>query len=687
MLDIKNEYSALIDEVRVGSLADQGHMVSEFFRIFSTLAAENGDTPDMEYCPVLKEGHHGYRVDGFALEILEGDGAESGDLYLAVCDFRQSNELPILNTKDIDRAVDGVEKFLKLAADPSFIDDLEESDFKYQLADLIRQYSKRIQRVRVIVFTNGHLRTRKKVFDARHIGNVPLHINVLDLERYIRIASSGSEPVEIDFVEDFNGAIECLPVTAGSDEYRSYLFAIPGPVLAKVFAAYGNRLLEQNVRTYLQAKTSVNKGILRTIAEEPSMFFAYNNGIAATASSVTVKQTDKGIPAIVNIKDFQIVNGGQTTASLLYARDGQGRDLENIHVQVKLSVVKISSLQDVVPRISEYANTQNKVSLADLASNSTAQIKIEQLSKELSAPQRAGELHSSKWFYERTRGQYKGQFTYKTPSEKRRLELTYPKSQVIDKTDLAKYELSFDGRPHHVSEGAQKCFNRYTTSVLNMSGVESTLSAAWFRRAMAKAIIFVSLDKAIERSEWYRNNRGYKAQIVAYTIAACADGFRMKGNQIDLDRVWKEQSVPPELLNWMLEESIQIAHILRSPPESVRNISEFAKREFCWSVHVKGRTGIPSEHVFQYGVSIVDYQDCDRTGGKEEKLNRDLDFEITLLGLMPRIADIRSSAERLKILSSNNLAALAKLSAGNLNLSKSERNALKSLLDRLKIDY
>ena len=81
-------------------------------------------------------------------------------------------------------------------------------------------------------------------------------------------------------------------------------------VLAKVFAAFGNRLLEQNVRTYLQAKTGVNKGILRTIAEEPGMFFAYNNGVTATASSVQTRRLPSGALAISHIKDFQVVNGG-----------------------------------------------------------------------------------------------------------------------------------------------------------------------------------------------------------------------------------------------------------------------------------------------------------------------------------------------------------------------------------------
>jgi len=687
MVDLQEEYSHLLEEVRIGSIADHELQITEFFRIYSALAAENGDTPDMEYCPVLKEGQGGYRVDGYALDVLEGDTGESGDLYLAVCDYRQGEELPAINSRDIDRAVDGVERFFKAATSRKFLDSLEEASPAYQLAVLIQQYNSRISRLRVILLTNGHLRVRKSVFETRDLDGVTMHINVLDLERYSRISSTGGEPVEVDFEEDFDGAIECLPASIGAGSYQSYLFAIPGSVLAKVFAAFGNRLLEQNVRTYLQAKTSVNKGILRTIAEEPGMFFAYNNGVTATASSVQTRRLPSGALAISHIKDFQVVNGGQTTASLLYARDGLGRSLDHVYVQVKLSVVEEDRLADVVPRISEYANTQNKVSLADLASNSPVQIRIERFSKEVSVPQKAGELHSSKWFYERARGQYKNLFSYKTPSERKKLELMYPKTRLVTKTDLAKYELSFDGRPQHVSEGAQKCFNRYTTSVLAKLGDGSSLSETWFRRAMAKALLFIDLDEAVQNSSWYQADRGYKAQIVTYTIAACADGFRAKAQQLDLDRIWREQSVPSALLGWMLEEARLVADILRSPPDNVRNISEFAKRDFCWEQYVRGKVGVPSETAVQFGISIEEYCDEARQGSREGARNLEVDFDVALFGLVPRANDIITQAQKNGIASPKNISALTKIASGRLNLSKGEKTALKYLLERLEIEY
>ena len=687
MADLQDEYKELLEEVRVGSVAGHELQITEFFRIYSSLAAENGDTPDMDYCPVLKEGNGGYRVDGYALGMLSDDSSEAGDLYLAVCDYRQEADMPVINSREVDRAVDGVERFFKATMSQRFLDNLEEASPAYQLALLIQQYGSRIRRLRVILFTNCHLRVRKSVFETREVGSVTLHINVLDLERYAKISSAGGEPVEIDFDEDFGGAIRCLPVSTGVDSYQSYLFAMSGSALAKVFSAFGNRLLEQNVRSYLQARTSVNKGILRTIAEEPGMFFAYNNGVTATASSVDIRSLDEGMPAISHIRDFQIVNGGQTTASLLYARDGLGRNLDQVYVQVKLSVVDEERLEEVVPCISEYANTQNKVSLADLASNSPVQIRIERLSKDVSAPQSAGSLHSSKWFYERARGQYKNLFAYKPKAERSKLELTYPKSQLLTKTDLAKYELSFEGKPHHVSEGAQKCFSRFTSVLVGLDDA-SKITETWFRRTVAKALLFIRLDEIVQRSEWYRSDRGYKAQIVTYTIAACAEGFRAAGLQIDLDRIWREQEVPKILLEWMFVEAWRVSEILKSPPESVRNVTEFAKREFCWVQYVKGRVGLPGSAVKPYGVSLQEYADETRMGQREAVRNQEVDFEIALFGLADRADEIMRQARQSGAASPKNMEALKKLAAGRLtSLSKGEKGALRHLLERLEVEY
>jgi hypothetical protein len=687
MSDLDQEYKDLANEVAIGSTADGELKSTEFFRIFSQISAENGDSPDLEYSPVLSDEGLGYRVDGYAIDIPEGTEDESGDLYVAVCKYFQDEDLPVINAKDIEQLVGKVERFFKFVINKRALDEMEESSPAYRLAILIHQYIHRIGRIRVIILTNAHLKTRKKTFSHRNIGGASLLTNVLDLERYVKISLTGSDPVEVDFKEDFEGAVQCLPASINASGYTSYLFAIPGAVLAEVFAIYGNRLLEQNVRTYLQAKTNVNKGILRTIADEPEMFFAYNNGLTATASSVNTEMLPNGVRGIKHITDFQIVNGGQTTASMLYARDGQKKDLSSVFIQVKLSVVDKEKLGQVIPKISEYANTQNKVSLTDLAANSPAQMRIERISKEVTVPQKAGALHVEKWFYERARGQYKSIFSYKSPSERRKLEIEFPKNKLIEKTDLAKFELAFIGRPYHVCEGAQKCFNRYATSVIASIVNTDELNEAWFKKVVAKGMLFRALDKGIARSEWYRENRGLKAQTVAYTLAACANAFRNAILQIDLLRIWRDQDVPAFLLEWMLAQAKEIHIILNDPPGNVKNPSEFCKKEFCWTLHVKDVVRNPEKNLIEYGIPLIEYNQENYQGKKERKRDQMLEFEVSVANLISRATEIKRMAESNKLISPKNTRALYKLETGNLNFTKAEKNSLKSLFERLEIEY
>jgi len=684
MSNLEVEYFNLAEDISIGSTADGIPKIEEFFKIFSELAAENGDCPDLSYTPILSGSG---RVDGYAFDIPEEADTASGDLYIGVCSFFQDEELQTINAKDIDKVVSDVERFLKIAISSKSLADLEESTHDYRLAMLIRTYLKNLARVRVLVFTNAHLKIRKKIFATSQIGSLAVHTNVFDIERYAKISSTGADPVEIDFVEDFSAEIPCLQASSNTVGYQSFLFAIPGPVLADIFAAYGNRLLEQNVRTYLQAKTSVNKGILKTISDEPSMFFAYNNGLTATASAVKTSVNTDGSLAIKYIKDFQIVNGGQTTASILYARDGLKFDLTNVFAQVKLSVVDEGKLGEIVPKIAEYANTQNKVSLADLASNSPIQIRIERLSREVVVPQRVGSLHASKWLYERARGQYKNLFAYKTQSQKRKLEIEFPKSQLIEKTDLAKFELSFDGRPHHVSEGAQKCFKRYIETILRTTADSNGLTETWFKCAVAKGILFRKLDSEIAKTDWYRTDKGLKAQAVAYALAACAHSFRESGYQIDLLRIWREQEVPSVLLDWMLLQAQTVHRILNNPPGIVKNPTEFSKKEFCWSLHIKGKITRPDRKILDFGVPTTEFSDELSTGKRDTRRNNELDFEIALAKLVPRAGEIRQLATTRQLISSNNNIALSKLETGRLTFTKTEKNSLKTLLDRLEIEY
>lgn len=688
MDELETEYRTLQEEILVASLCNGEPAVNEFYRLFSEIAAENGDCPDLEHYPVYRDGPGGYRIDGMALEELE-DGSISGDLCLVICDYRQDQQIQVMNSMAVDDAVDRALKFFGAMQRDSIFNQLEESSPAFQAGLQLRTYAARITRIRVLVLTNAVLKTRKRTFSSRDLGDVKVNVNVLDLVRYSQIASAGGEAIEIDLTETPGGSVPCLPAHVRAAEHQSYLMVFPGETLASIFAEYGNRLLEQNVRSYLQARTSVNKGILNTIRTEPSMFFSYNNGLTATASAVDICTLPGGQQGISRISNLQIVNGGQTTASLLYARDTQKRDLNKVFVQVKLSVIPHEVALDVVPKISEYANTQNKVQIADLAANSPAQIAIKRLFDDTSVPVRAGQQLPVHWFYERARGQYRSLTAGKKPSEQKALLQKYPRSHLILKTDLAKYEFSFDGEPWVTCLGAQKAFGRYTDKLKAIQDKDlGLLNRTWYKRAIAKALLFNALDSAVQNSDWYKEQRGYKAQIVAYALALAAAHFRARGQEIALDRIWAEQEAPKRLVNWMLVLSEKVKDVLRSPPSNVRsgNVSEFAKARFCWTQYILPCVGPIPHDLEAWGMSDQEFRENERSGLKENRFDDALNFEIALTKLGPRVEEIRLRAQEKQLFTLSNQSAINKLARGNFALTKGEQKAFKDLLSRIDFD-
>src|SRR5690606_13438191 len=314
------------------------------------------------------------------------------------------------------------------------------------------------------------------------------------------------------FEDEYGITIPCLSMVDPDSDYKGYLAVVPGDVLAGIYDKYGPRLLERNVRSFLQARGNVNKGIRKTILEEPHRFFAYNNGVSATADDIEFDE-ENGY-SISKIRNLQIVNGGQTTASLYYTARKDKADLQGIFVQAKISVIPEEHLEHIVPLISKFANSQNKVNDADFYANDPFHIEIEGLSRTVWAPAVDGSSKQSKWFYERARGQYLDAKSREvTPARKRQFDATFPTRQKFTKTDLAKYENTWMQLPHIVSLGAQKNFNEFTIRLKERGRVD--VDARYFEHLIAKAIIFSRADRIVHD----QNFGGYKANIVTYTIA------------------------------------------------------------------------------------------------------------------------------------------------------------------------
>jgi hypothetical protein len=271
--------------------------------------------------------------------------------------------------------------------------------------------------------------------------------------------------------------------------------------------------LESNVRSFLQFRGKINKGIRKTINEDPSMFFSYNNGITATAEYIEFDQKNE----ITKLKNFQIVNGGQTTASLFNTRKIDKVSLDDIFVQMKLTIIDDDKVNDIVPNISKFANTQNKVSDSDFFSNDVYHVRIEEKSRRIWAPIKSGELKGTKWFYERAKGQYLEVQSKLTDAQKKEFKATNPQSQMFTKTDLAKYMMVWEHLPYIVSLGAQKNFDKFGEIIVpRWNKNDKEFNDVYYQHAIAKAIIFKECDGIVYNQLWYG---GYKANIVAYTLS------------------------------------------------------------------------------------------------------------------------------------------------------------------------
>jgi len=348
--------------------------------------------------------------------------------------------------------------------------------------------------------------------------------------------------------------------------------------------------LEGNVRSFLSAKGKVNRSIQATIKNYPEMFFAYNNGIAATATQVEVQQTAAG-PIITYIKDLQIVNGGQTTASiantLLTAKKNDIVDLSKVAVPMKLSVLEHSMAERIIPKISEYSNSQNKVEASDFFSNHPFHVRMEDISRKTAIPARGGNQFQQYWFYERARGQYnqgKMKFAHRSAELKKYTD-RYPEDQVITMLDLAKYMQLYGCRPDIVSKGKQKMLQRFAEDIKASWDTNDTqYNEYYFKRVVSLAIIYRCTDEIIKQSTWYKVNRSYKANVIAYTISIVFHYIQKKkpGFELDFKRIWNEQRLYEELEDQLtiLQEEV---HNFITGPRETENVTEWCKKELCWS--------------------------------------------------------------------------------------------------------
>ena len=575
-----------------------------YFNRVNELLTDNGDTRELiyaEYDNAELESRNRARADGYNFEIEDDvtkrkTKSESlEEMTIVVADYGydvksgEMNELNFLNSSELEKKFQSMKRFIQKCTTPEFLNNIEPSSPYYGLVANLTKHFRHILKIKLIYATTSKFTGRLKEFTSENIGDIQINKQLLDLERYHAVLSStdGSEPTQIEFKEYGFRPLTALKTSGGSNT-ESMLLAVPGDLLFRIYEDHGARLLEQNVRTYLQARGKVNKGMIATLRDKPEMFFSYNNGLTATASEVEVDTETESTKTIKSIKNLQIVNGGQTTASIHYSKFKFGADLSNAYVQMKLSVVEPELLEAIVPKIAEYANTQNKVNAADFFANHPFHRQFESLARRYPTPRKDNAITNfgTHWYYERARGAYNNEtYKLKTKKEKDAFVSKFPKNQLILKTDLAKYLMSFDGHPDIVSKGAQAAFAGHALVIGLPEDYEkkkNKFDENFFKESIAKTIVFRELDKLVQKAEWYEGG-GTKACTITYSLAWFAEELKKNKLHLDFEKIWKLQKLPTELVSIFDQLAPQIyKELCSSTPEHLSAVPQWAKRKRCW---------------------------------------------------------------------------------------------------------
>jgi len=568
-------------EIHEAAISIEGglHRDEAMFRTLSAIVADAGFLTNPQYTPIrFKVGRNHFAIDGY--DIDEDDGLMT---IVAVVDSHASIELDrpwpevTCPKKDLDMAIKmmlGAIDSISKGEDPA----LDESDPAHDLIRSLRtEYRADNGRVTCCILTTGSVTSQ----GASVASDSSVRIAVWDADRLVRTRKNGREQLVANF--QTIGGLPCLVSDHEANEIQEgrvgvLITKVPGQFLASLYEEYRMRLMERNVRAFLQFTGKVNKGIRETIRTEPEHFLSFNNGISVTASKVTLRKSAEGTYHLLSADDFQIVNGGQTTASIARCVREDKADVSAIGVAMKLTVVPESLIDELVPRISRYANTQNKIQETDFFANNPWHIEMERHSRELEADRDAdSEGQPIRWYYERVRGQYAEELAkLSTVPQKNKFKERNPSRTKFTKTDLSRYLLSWEQEAHSVSLGGQKCFARLM-SVLGATTTTADTSqlpgAEDFKRVCCLAI----LQRKGERISTELGIVGYRANLVAYAISVLS---KLTEKKLPWRKIWSLQDIPPDI-DQALRIAIPACDKAIRDSAGAKNISEWAKRAEC----------------------------------------------------------------------------------------------------------
>lgn len=614
-IELNKFYTEWMQEIAATQQADEEGANSEqiFTQNAIDLLTEAGEVENarLAYDEKALGTSKQHKINAYAIS----ENYETIDLFISI--FKGNEEITKTNNDEVETASKRISNFFRKAIYSNdneksriyrteYVEEIEETSEIFQFANTLgkeKELRENLVRINATILTNGLY--NGEFPDNIEISGYKIYFKVFDLEALYNVSEKSHLPNEINFYQE-GFEIPCIASPTENLEYQSYLAILPGLALAKIYEKYGSRLLEQNIRSFLMFTGKINGGIRKTIQTEPQMFLAYNNGISATANEVEFVKSKNGTGMFLSsVKDLQIVNGGQTTASIYHTWKKDKADISNVFVQVKLSVVKRNdNFSTIVSRISEYANTQNKVSIADLSSNRPYHIEFEKLSRSIFTPISDSRNIQTKWFYERARGQYKNaRLNESLPKSRlKAFDLKTPKNQLLTKETLAKFLNTFhipkEGEkniigPYFVARGDTKNFIEFSKRI-----TLTKLNNIYFEDTIAKAILFRTAEKV------YFENKDKFIKLRYVTVPYSLAYLNYITNcEIDFYKIWKNQSISRELKNLILEIMLKIENFIINNA-SPQQPPEWAKKEECW-LQVKA-------HKFNFDISTIKHDFIDK---------------------------------------------------------------------------
>ena len=600
--DLFRDWSFEIDATLAAN-EDGGLPHELFMMLFNELMLDAGETEE-DITPVSYE-ERGRAAHGFSFS------EHDGKLDIFITNYKRTEKPYTIYKNEVEASLKRVENFFSYFYQRKN-HSVDLSDPTYDLVEILAKAS--ITLLRVFLITDGSSTLSRS--EDLEISGVAVQRHIWDAPRYLRNISSGKIDEDIEIITSeygFNNVPCSSPVVDGNaGEIQTYLCVFPGEFIADIYQNFTSRLLERNVRAFLSFRTKFNRGILRTIEEEPEKFLAYNNGLTMTARSVQLNDEQTGLKGLSAI---QIVNGGQTTNILYRAKYSEGLDLTKVSVPVKLCVLSDTAVEEFAPKIAEYANSQNVVRRTDITSNNPVYRELERCSRAIFAPALDGFHLETKWYFERARGQYADEQSRKsTAAQKKKFESEYPRKQKFDKGKLAQCWGVWYQEVEDVALGTEKYHPSFVENITSdKRKFDARDPEASFKRLVAMLILRDAVYKRVRERQY---GYSYPGNVTDYTLALISNLSQM---QINLANIWRKQSAPPELLDCV----DYIAPIVGNTVRELCDNHGLIAREIAKGRKVAGKTlwQILKEKNLRLPVQIADFSEDEISAPNPEDPN------------------------------------------------------------------